>query len=379
MSADRIKAARELLGLSQGELAGAAGLSQGFISQVERGQKVATEETLRAVAKSTGLPWKFFTKESRPSAEDSLRFRKYQTASAKDTARARRTFTELADAASDLMEWAQQPTPSLPAGPYEELDGARIEVLAEETRLALGVDEDAPIRHLTRALERTSVPVAPIVFADLSGEERDEVAAVGHYGLSSLTGENGRPTIGYFPSSGDRQRFTLAHELGHLVMHCVTMPGVDQEKESDRFAGALLMPESAARRVLNQAMTLRDFAVVKAEWGISIQALVMRAFHLELIGSERRVSLYKQISARGWRRSEPVVVKNEAPALLGMLIARRYGERGNVYLRAAEDIGLPPVHLRSTMPPPPIFGGSAQVQGRVVQFRRDRSPESDEP
>lgn len=370
MSADRIKAARELLGLSQGELASAAGLSQGLISQVERGQKAATEETLRAVAESTGLPWKFFTKELRPTTGDSLRFRKYQTASAKDTARAHRTFTELADAASDLMDWAKQPIPSLPICSPHALDWARVEVLAVETRSALGVEEDGPIRHLTRALERASVPVAPVVFADLSGEERDEVAAVGHFGLSSRSGENSRPTIGYFPSSGDRQRFTLAHELGHLVMHIDNSSDGNQEKEADRFAGALLMPESAARRVLGPTLTLRDFAVVKSEWGISIQALVMRAFHLELIDAERRVSLYKQISARGWRRSEPVVVKNESPALLGTLISRRYGGRDNLYVRAAEDIGLPPVHLRSTMPPPKSLEGTGDTEATVTNLRR---------
>lgn len=369
MSADRIRAARELLGLSQGELAGAAGLSQGLISQVERGQRAATEETLRAIARSTGLPWKFFTKEPRPASDDSLRFRKYQTASAKDTTRARRTFSELADAASDLMEWAKQPVPDLPSRPSGRLDGDSIEEVALRARSALDIDAEGPIRHFTRALEKASVPVAPIVFADLSGEERDEVAAVGHFGLSSRSGDNCRPVVGFFPSSGDRQRFTLAHELGHLVLHAESAAGPEQEKEADRFAGAVLMPAASARRTLSSTLTLRDFALVKAEWGISIQALVMRAFHLGLIDDDRRTSLYKQISARGWRRVEPVVVKNESPVLLGMLIQRRYGGQGNVYLRAAEDIGLPPVQLRSTMPPPPGRHDPPDGLGDVIHWK----------
>ena len=375
MSAERIKAARQLLGLSQGELAGAAGLSQGLISHLERGNRGATEATLRSIARGTGLPWAFFTKRPTAPGVDSLRFRKYRTVSPRDTARAQRTFIELFDVAHDLMAWARQPTSELPPRPEgNELGDDVIENVAVQVRVALGLDVAEPVRHLTRTLERNAVPVAPIVFTDLSKDEVDEVAAVGHFGLSGRLEADGRAVIAYFPSSGDRQRFTLAHELGHVVLHGNQPPGLAAEQEADRFAGALLFPGPAALELLNECSTLRDFAGLKAQWGVSIQALIMRAHHLGVIDDSRRTSLFKQISARGWRHNEPVVVRNEEPALLGTLVQRRFKGEAGVYRRAANDLGLPAIQLRSMMPPPQArsLSGSAR-QATIRELPNARS------
>ena len=43
---------------------------------------------------------------------------------------------------------------------------------------------------------------------------------------------------------GERQRFTLAHKLGHLMLS-VTDAKVDDEKAAHRFAGVFLMPAAA--------------------------------------------------------------------------------------------------------------------------------------
>ena len=42
---------------------------------------------------------------------------------------------------------------------------------------------------------------------------------------------------------GERQRFTLAHELGHLVMDVAAK--LDEKKAMQRFAGVFLMPANA--------------------------------------------------------------------------------------------------------------------------------------
>ena len=40
---------------------------------------------------------------------------------------------------------------------------------------------------------------------------------------------------------GDRQRFTLAHELGHLLLHGRLTDGLDEERACHRFASAFLL------------------------------------------------------------------------------------------------------------------------------------------
>lgn len=45
--------------------------------------------------------------------------------------------------------------------------------------------------------------------------------------------------------TGDRQRFSIAHELGHFMIE--PGGGLDAERAAHRFAGAFLVPEKAAR------------------------------------------------------------------------------------------------------------------------------------
>ncbi|MFD6183564.1 hypothetical protein [Streptomyces goshikiensis] len=94
---------------------------------------------------------------------------------------------------------------------------------------------------------------------------------------------------------------------------------------------------------------LREFAVLKQRWGISIQALINRAYDLGHIDQARRESLYKQLAARGWRTNEPVAVHSEQPTLVRAMLGRRYGEPPSL-LQAAEDLGLHPVLMRSLAP-----------------------------
>ena len=52
---------------------------------------------------------------------------------------------------------------------------------------------------------------------------------------------------------GERKRFTLAHELGHMVLD--PNPDVNAEKASHRFAGAFLMPAEALWREVGKHRT----------------------------------------------------------------------------------------------------------------------------
>ena len=101
----------------------------------------------------------------------------------------------------------------------------------------------------------------------------------------------------------DRKRLTLAHELGHLVLHTQDI-GEDSEREANRFAAEFLMPAEVIRPQLRN-VTLGKLVDLKRTWGVSIQALIERAYHLELLPAPRRTSFYKQLSAKGWRKQEP--------------------------------------------------------------------------
>lgn len=107
----------------------------------------------------------------------------------------------------------------------------------------------------------------------------------------------------------NRQRFTIAHELGHFLLHrdeahvFVDAKPVffrdersaagrqQQEIQANRFAAELLMPESVLQaRIANQPLNpfldpFDDLTVQRlaAEFGVSIQALTIRLTRLGLI------------------------------------------------------------------------------------------------
>lgn len=338
------------MGLTQGELAQAAGVSQPLISQMQKGKRAVTDEVLQRVANATGTPLSFFDVDPADLPTDTLLFRKKASASAKEVGRVEATVREAYRVAARLLTETRVRRAELPRveGP---LDMEDIETIAAQTRDALGVGRDGVIGHVTRACERAGIPVVPLVLVDSEGH--GEEILVGHFGASCWRGQSEPSLISYFSAgSGDRQRFTTAHELGHLVLHPSRQSSLTQkqaEAEANRFAGAFLMPRERAEEAFTGGLMLKDLAHLKKRWGISMQALLHRATDLGLVSEERSTSLWKQLGARGWRLKEPVMVHAEEPTLMRAMLARKYGEPPPL-LRASEDLGLHPVLMRSLAP-----------------------------
>jgi len=348
MAGERVRAIRHLLGISQVDLAKAASVSQSLISQVESGIKEASEELIQAVASATSTPISFFHVIPADVPLGTLKFRKLASAKQGDTKRIKVLFDEAYRIVVDLLTESGYPRPDLPVATDEpSLDD--IEKLAQATRDALQLADDGPIRHLTRACERAGIAVVPLTLPRLDDEEE---GPIGHFGVSCWLSRDDPAVIGYLTgSSGDRQRFTIAHELGHLVLHSRRRIVRDPEAEANRFAASLLIPEHRAREMFESEVTLTDLKNMKARWGVSMQALIMRGANLGLIDERRKTSLFKQLSARGWRKNEPVSVHHEEPLLMWKLLAHKYGLPLS-YPQFGEKVGLGAVVLRSIAPRP---------------------------
>lgn len=364
---ERIRTARKIYGITQEELENSAGVSQALISYVERGARPATPDVVTAIARSLELPIEFFDVVPEDIPLDSLRFRKQKTASTVTTARAQALFAEGFRVARRLTEDANYPAPHLPVATGALTSGDIVEIAAA-TRESLRIAADQPVPHLMRIVERAGIPIAPIVLPDADTEGPRSQNR--HFGLSYLAGPGDRGFIGFFPGAqGDRDRFTIAHELGHIVLHTARQ-AEDPEGEANLFAGELLLPRARAMEILTPTMNLRDYARLKATWGISIQALVLRANRIGAIDGDRMTSLYKQINARGWRQAEPVTVQPESPALLGRLRRHLYGDRPLSDLK--NTLALSTVLLRPLLEPQPaiVQAENADVVSLADRFQR---------
>ncbi|MFA1548810.1 ImmA/IrrE family metallo-endopeptidase [Actinomadura chokoriensis] len=342
---ERLRTLRHLFGLSQGQLAQAAGVGQSRISQIENGVLEASNDILDAIAASTGSPRSFFEVMPPDVPLGTLRFRKYASARKTEFKRVKALFDEAYRISNQLLVDAGYGGPDIPMLKGEVSD-REIEELAMQVREALQIGGTSPIRHLTRACERAGIAVVPLT---LPGDE-DEAHVVDHFGISYWPAFDEPAVIGYFTGGpGDRQRFTLAHELGHLVLHSRRRNAADPENEAHRFAGALLVPHERAIEMFSKPVTLRQLAQMKANWGISIQALIMRGSHLGLIDEHRKTSLFRQLSARGWRKSEPVAVRPEEPILIRKLLWSQHGPHVPD-TKIGEIVGLQAMVLRSFAP-----------------------------
>jgi Zn-dependent peptidase ImmA (M78 family) len=119
----------------------------------------------------------------------------------------------------------------------------------------------------------------------------------------------------------DRMRFTLAHELGHLIMH--RFPSATMEAEANRFASALLLPEIDIRPYfVGRRVDLSLLASLKPEWRVSMAALLMAADSQGFLTANQKQYLWKQMSARGYRLREPPELDfpREAPTVVQSLV-----------------------------------------------------------
>lgn len=352
----RIRALRELFGYTQAELASHVGVAQYQVSRMESGQVPISEECKALVARATGVPFSFFEADPTGVVDGALRFRSTaSTASRRVTRQISQLVLEIYRMSTELAASQGLRPPELPLASTSTPSENDIEDLAVATRDALGLDTNQPVPHVTRVLERTSIFVIPLHL--LNRNRATDPKTLGHDAASVWRTVLDPALIGYLPGApGDRLRHTLSHELGHLVLHEPHRdrpPSRTIEQEADRFAGAFLLPRERATEVFRAAepLTMSKLKALKAGWGMAIQALIMRAWHLDLITDDRRQSLYRQLSARGWRTHEPVAVHQEQPLLLHTLLAKRYGNPISWQV-AEQELGLPADILRRSAPTP---------------------------
>ena len=324
----RLKLALELRGLSQSQVAARMGISAVTLSRVLSGFTTFSTEHAELAATALGVPLTFFILRGADLPEEVITFRKTSNVTVKDLRKVRAEYAVLSQSVDSLesmtgiagrTDWinaiAPASTPSL-----EDIEG-----IAQRTREHLGIPSHGPVDNVTRRLEEAGIVVAPMATALSSAATHNPRLE----GIAAPELAHQSVVLGYFKGSrsGDGIRFTVAHEAGHAILQRRRSPQTTAaaEREASLFAASLLFPEPDARAAIASWTDLRDYAVVKAGWGVSIASLISRAYTLGIIDSSRRRSLMMQLSARGWRTHEPVHVAEERPVYLKQMIGSSFG------------------------------------------------------
>ena len=314
---ERVKQARELNGFTQTELANGLAITQSSVAQIESGRLSPSPELLEGIALQTRFPPSFF---KQPPDDDfplgSLLFRSKAAATSREEKRVYR-YAQIGYRIIDKLLAKAKAIPLRLPRVDDDLPGTA----ADLTRAALGLSPDQPIGHLTNTVERAGVLGLAL---PVQSQHIDA--------FSSWVGpKSERPLIVMARAEGDgaRLRWSLAHEIGHLVTHQAVIGDLAEiEQEANQFAGQFLMPEAAIREELLPPVTLASVAGLKQRWGVSMQALIMRALELNIITARQRKYLFQQLSMRGWRTREPqnLDVDLERPQSLPQLASLFYGD-----------------------------------------------------
>jgi Zn-dependent peptidase ImmA (M78 family)/transcriptional regulator with XRE-family HTH domain len=322
--------ARDARGLTQKDLADAAGVTQGLISKAERGIVPLSGDHVSAIAARLGYPERLFYEGGRVREVGSacLYHRKRKTLPAKVLSKvdARMYVRNLnvinlldgLDLETDRIFHTMDP---------DEYGGDPIEV-ARALRSAWRVP-DGPIPNLTALIESAG---GIVLYEDFGHRKL--------FGMSCWT-KRGHPLFFLNSSiSTDDLRWTMAHELGHLTMHA-TPPAGDPEDEADAFAGEFLAPvgrfKPDARR-----LTFDRLPQLKAYWGLSMKGVIKRARVVDAIDQKTATRLYKQHSARGYNAAEPYALRPEPATLVDAAIQVHLRDHGYTEEQLAEAAMLTP-------------------------------------
>ena len=302
---ERLRLSRLSCGLTLDALGESVAVSRQFVQQLEQQKRAPSRELAEAFASVLGVTAAFFARPvSTELPEQAFSFRARRTTLKSLKARVLARAVLFSDVLSELEKLVDFPPVRIPHMRPHSAD--EIEGVAAEIREHLGIGA-GPITSVTRAVESLGVVVAS--FGDLS----EKVDALSFFSPRPVIVQN---TSKLSPS---RSRFDLAHELGHIVMHRDQATDAREEEEADRFAGAFLLPASGvAAEFPRGRVAWSSLFSTKLRWGISVSAIVHRAYDLKVIDAARYRSANVHIRRRGWHRGEPNEADPERPESLPM-------------------------------------------------------------
>ncbi|NJA08334.1 ImmA/IrrE family metallo-endopeptidase [Methylococcaceae bacterium WWC4] len=337
MIGNRLKRARESSGLSLRELeVRLHGLvSAQAIGKYERNEMMPGSTVLLELAKVLGFSPEYLLNE-REIELIGVDFRKAPQASSKEERKVEASVLEQVERYLELEElmpptddaWACIDNEAFCISQIEDAEEA-----AEALRglWKLGID---PIPLMAELLEEKGVKVIALDLPENVSGSKALVQRPDHQDVPVIVVNQSH--------NGERQRFTLAHELAHLVLRFTGLNDVEQEKAADRFAGAFLMAREMMNKLLGNhrtSISLGELTELKKIFKVSIASLVVRCAQLGVLSKAAYGRLWGQIKALGWNGSastEPYLLPPETPQRMERICLRAIAEGAISMDRAAE-------------------------------------------
>lgn len=314
----RITEAREARKLNITQLADLVQVTRQAISRYENGLAQPSESVVSRLSGALDFPLGFFYKPAEMATADGVVFfRTFKSSEATERRMLEVKLKWVREACAFLEASLHMPPLNLPSLDFvlqkDHLADADIDQFATITRRHWNLG-NGPIDNLAHVLEKNGIVLSGL---DVESEKTDA--------CSSMI--DGTAVILYNKKlrSASRIRFSLAHELAHILLHGhITAEDLKDKKvldevesEANRFAGAFLLPSDAFTSDVH-SLSLQSFVFLKEKWQVSIGAMLYRCHTLDLLDEETYGTLNRQLSFKRWRKIEPLddAIAIEQPRLL---------------------------------------------------------------
>jgi Zn-dependent peptidase ImmA (M78 family)/transcriptional regulator with XRE-family HTH domain len=289
----RVRSLRERMGWSQSELARRAGIGVSTLSDIESGRSAPRLDTVVALANALGVPLETLLRATENPLEVYL-----HAIETPQNLGALQQWLERCRRYLQIEALAGKPAPCAPlytlkpTSRFDELEQIEIIAQQERGRLQLGME---PIADLVSVVEEAGLRV---VGADLPEDDIEGAfLTVPECDASVALINRSKPAL--------RQRFTLAHEYGHLLLHRGREVIVDEaifqttspvERQANAFAAAFLMPKALIERMYNEyefpkrrdKLPLYGWLLMTRRMQVSAHALAWRLYNLGYISESER-------------------------------------------------------------------------------------------
>ncbi len=353
----RIRVSRQALGLSLRELASKIDnrVSAQAISKYERDVSIPSSGVLIALAVALGVSEDYLVSDTDIVLE-SVDFRKKSFTGAKEKNQVEARVLDFLERYLTVEDILGLPTVNwdMPReAPWPILkDLAEVEQAALNLRLYWRVGKN-PIPNLVELLEDRGIKILSIPLSDNIDGLTAKVSRNNRKATSSVIVVNRNRN-----QWGERQRFTIAHELGHMVLEVGSR--IDEEKASHRFAGAFLMPAETLRAEIGKfrkSMGWSELFELKRLFGVSVQVLTYRCTEIGIFNKSLFQYLLDEFKRRGWctfpYREPYAIEKGEEPTRFQRLCYRALAENLISEAKTAELLGLSVHELIQRMDKPP--------------------------
>jgi len=308
---ERLTEIRSVRGFTMEQLAVKLDITKQMVSKYEDGKSIPPIEAIGKMSGIFNVPNKYFFKDSIVFGDSTSAFvlRGSENKKLKNKVRIKN-------------QWGYEILQGIKNRPEEAFDYSdESDLSIPEKAMALRRHWELglrPVSNMMELLESRGVNIFAVAMPELKADCYSRII-------------NGTPVVVVNNNKGTavRQRFNLAHELGHMVLHSNKLDfnyeerDMTLENEASLFAEYFLMPSGGFEESLvSRNIKIEELIKLKRVWGVSVSSMVVHCGHIGLIDSEKKTTLHKSISSRGWKKKEPFddVIIDEIPQKIGMQI-----------------------------------------------------------